>query len=278
MNKDVLVIIRHKLGRKRLLKRSFDSVSNQTFINKSVVIFCMDFKKEESSKHDYLSIIDSSVNFIDSNQDLAEYVKDSSAEMVCFLDDDDSWAPEYLSRLLSMLIKTNSSYVSVKGISCHTNKVNEICEGNRIIINDTQPWNHYLNVGPLDFDAIHYANSVPLSSCVFFKNSISDLLLSHEVNSPSFSWPFLIEFLSKNDIWILPEALSFYHFREKNDNELGNYSLVDADEFSIKLKVKLNNLMRRNGNTDFLTLLLNTILNKTNFHRIASVDRRVNGE
>lgn len=278
MNEEVLVIIRHKIGRKRLLKRSYDSVSNQTFKNKSVVIFCMDFNKEEFIKHDYLSIIDGSIVFLDNNQELAKYVKDSSAEMVCFLDDDDSWAPEYLSRLISILTRTNSDYISVKAISCHTNKVNEICEDNRIIINDTQPWNHYLNAGPLDFDLIHYTNSIPLSSCVFFKDSIQDSLFSHEFNSPSFSWPFLIEYLSKSDIWILPEALSFYHFREKDDNEFGNYSLVNAEEFSIKLKLKLNNLMRRDGNSDFFNLLLNMLLDKTKFHRIANVDRRVGGE
>ena len=164
MDEQVLVILRHKLGRKRLLKRAIKSVSDQTHTEKKLLILCMDFTKEECTDTNYLLPLTQENEFFYTQSALQERIENSGANFVCFLDDDDSWAPEYLSRLVGIMKDTNSSFSSVKGISCHVNKVNEVCEDNRIIINNTQPWNHYLAAGPLDFDALHYKNSIPLSS------------------------------------------------------------------------------------------------------------------
>lgn len=117
-------------------------------------------------------------------------IKMSESNYLCFMDDDDSWAPEYVSRLLSVLANIQSTYSSVNAIACHTNKVAEIAENNRIIINSTQPWNHYLNAGPVSFDVIYYRNSIPLSSCLFDKNSVIDVIESHKLSSPAFSGLF----------------------------------------------------------------------------------------
>lgn len=95
-----------------------------------------------------------------------------------------------MSRLLSVLANIQSTYSSVNAIACHTNKVAEIAENNRIIINSTQPWNHYLNAGPVSFDVIYYRNSIPLSSCLFDKNSVIDVIESHKLSSPAFSGLF----------------------------------------------------------------------------------------
>ncbi|WP_241574725.1 glycosyltransferase family A protein [Rosenbergiella nectarea] len=273
MNEDVLIIIRHKLGRKRLLTRALKSVSNQTYKNVKVAVLCMDFYKRDLNENSYLNICDKNESTLIEEGEFNDFFKSSDAKFFCFLDDDDSWAPEYLSRLISLLSITTNKYPSVQAVACHTNKVNEVCEGNRIIINDTQPWNHYLSAGPLEFDTLQYINSLPLSSCVFLKKGIADIINNHNINSPIFSWPFIIEFLSKHDIWIVPEALSFYHFREKNDSEFGNFTILNGEIRDIEYKIKINSMMRGNSNTSLLNALLGTLLNKTTFHRISSIER-----
>ena len=275
MNDEILVIVRHKFGRKRLLKRAINSVGNQTYKNIRVIILRMDVHKSTPEYDEFLDTIIDKKNQVISNDELGDYLNNSQAKFLCFLDDDDSWAPEYLSRLISILAKTSEKYPSVQAVASHANKVREVSEGNRIIINETQPWNHYLSVGPVEFDVIYYKNSIPLSSCVFFKETVQEIINNHQVNSPAFSWPFIIEFLSKHDLWIIPEALSFYHFREENDFEFGNYSVINSEKSDIEYKIKLNSMMRRENKTTLLNSILEKLLNKTKFHRIASITNKI---
>ena len=275
MNDEILVIIRHKLGRKRLLKRAISSVGNQTYKKVRVIILSMNFDKGNLEYCSFLNtIIEKDYEIID-NDNLGSYLISSQSKFMCFLDDDDSWAPEYLSRLISLLTKTSVEYPSVRAVASHTNKVREVSESNRIIINETQPLNHYLSVGPLDFDVIYYKNSVPLSSCVFFKESVKEIITNHQVNSPSFSWPFIIDYLSKYDLWIVPEALSFYHFREDNDFEFGNYSVIKSQESDIEYKIKINNMLRREKNSPLLNIILESLFNKSKFHRIVTLSDKI---
>lgn len=275
MNDEILVIIRHKFGRKRFLKRAISSVDNQTYKNVQVVILCMNFDKDDSEYQKFLNTIIVKDALITNSDNFENYLKNSQSKFLCFLDDDDSWAPEYLSRLISLLNKTAVKYPSVQAIASHTNKVKEVSESNRIIINDTQPWNHYLSVGPVEFDTIYYKNSVPLSSCIFFKETAQEIITNHNIDSPVFSWPFIIDFLSKHDLWIVPEALSFYHFREENDFEFGNHSIINSQESEIEYKIKINSMMRRENKTALLNAILEKILNKTKFHRIASISEKI---
>lgn len=277
MNKDILIIVRHKLERNRLLMRALHSISEQTYTHKKCVIYCADFDKDNPESSVYLSQLEKDYTIISNMKELHEKINQDDHGFICFLDDDDSWAPEYLARLISILNKTHKTFPSVRAITCHTNKVKEICEGNRVIIDNTTPWNHYLETGPVDFDVIHYINSIPLSSCIFMKESIVDILPNHNPGSPAFGWPLLIEYLSENDIWILPEALSFYHFREENDHEYGNYSIIKSNHFEIEYKININNMMRRKDNKTLLNLILNKIVNKTNFYRISELEKKING-
>jgi len=277
MSEEVIIIIRHKKGRKRLLKRSLDSVKNQTYENISLSVLCMDFSKNDLKDNSYLSELNFDFSSLINIEDLLCFLQKSHAKFLCFLDDDDSWAPEYISRLISVLIKTNNKYSQVNAISCHSNKVNEICEGNRIIINDTQPWNHYIPTGPIDFDLLYYINSIPLSSCVFFKKIAVDLLYNHNVNSPVFFWPFIIDFLSKYDLWVINEPLSFYHFRENLDYEFGNYSIINNEILEIDYTLKLRSLMRNNSNSLLLNSLLYKIINKNIHHKLSYIEDKIKG-
>lgn len=152
MEKSLLVIVRHKPGRTRLLMRALQSINDQTFKKINIIIFCME---EELKCHNvddfYLKELSNIYSVIYDESCIFNAIKMSESNYLCFMDDDDSWAPEYVSRLLSVLANIQSTYSSVNAIACHTNKVAEIAENNRIIINSTQPC--LQRVGPDVLDA-----------------------------------------------------------------------------------------------------------------------------
>ncbi|SUF58196.1 Glycosyl transferase family 2 [Salmonella enterica] len=140
MEKSLLVIVRHKPGRTRLLMRALKSINDQTFKKINIVIFCMGEKLKYRHVDDfYLKELSNKYRIIYDENRIFDAIKMSKSNYLCFIDDDDSWAPEYVSRLLSLLANIQSMYSSVNAISCHANKVNEIAENNRVIINSTQP-------------------------------------------------------------------------------------------------------------------------------------------
>ncbi|EPG8841406.1 TPA: glycosyltransferase family A protein [Klebsiella pneumoniae] len=275
----ILTIVRHKPGRFRFLLRALHSVYNQTSKEVKVAIYCMGAEQDLSKdEYSYINTIQEKYNLslIPFNQDVSEIIKKSDCEYICFLDDDDTWAPEYLSRISSTLTATRLKYPSINAIACHSNKVVEVAERNRIIINTTSPWNHYLAVGPLSFDVIHYKNSLPISSCFFVKNSIFNIINKHNFSSPSFFWPFLIDYLSQNDLWILPEPLAFYHFRENTDFKYGNFTEINREECEIDYRLMINNMMRDSKNSTLLNTLLSNLTNSNMVYKLSNIENKLN--
>ncbi|EDT2040712.1 glycosyltransferase family 2 protein, partial [Salmonella enterica subsp. enterica] len=136
MEKSLLVIVRHKPGRTRLLMRALQSINDQTFKKINIIIFCMEEELKCHNADDfYLKELSNIYSVIYDESCIFNAIKMSESNYLCFMDDDDSWAPEYVSRLLSVLANIQSTYSSVNAIACHTNKVAEIAENNRIIIN-----------------------------------------------------------------------------------------------------------------------------------------------
>lgn len=276
MNNKVLIIVRHHSSRKRLLLRAIKTIENQTHKDYIYALLPMDYDTHhELNYYDFIQHDQGKFfGIINTQESVLSFLEFNKSAFVCFLDDDDTWAPEYLSRLISIL-KTKDSYPSVKAVASHSNKVTEVMEGNRIIVNRTEPLNHYLSTGPLEFDFIQYRNSLPVSSCLFEFDSLKKIIKNHDPFKPGFFWPLLIDYISQYDIWLIPEALSFYHFRENSDHIHGNYSLINYEQYEIYNRLKINELMRHTKNNKLLILLISNLINKTNFHRIANINDKV---
>lgn len=276
MKSKVLVIIRHFGNRKRLLLRALQSVENQTYKNHEVYILSMSSSTDDNLKK---GLLHPNVHTIFSDQHAVFFaeMQSSSADKIAFLDDDDTWAPEFLTRLISVYENRMQGLNAVKAICCHVNKVNEVSEGNRIIINTTLPFNHYLPTGPINFDALYYKNSIPISSVIFSKDEFLVVAKEHNVFNPAFYWVFLIDFISAYDLWLVPESMSYYHFRDANDSYVGNYSILQDASNEFEFTLNLHGLMRRKDNTQLLNMLLNMLVNKTKHHRLTYLENKING-
>ncbi|CAI2458835.1 Glycosyl transferase family 2 [Serratia liquefaciens] len=275
MKGSVAIILRHHETRKRLLLRALESVKNQSYQNYKV--FIMTNGSGIPSDIEELVFISESdkIHAVSSQEELIKTLHSFPFEYACFLDDDDTWAPEYLSRCISVFEKSKVRYPSVGAVASHVNKVYEIAEGNRIKIDRTEPWNHYFSVGPVNIDALYYRNSIPASSCIFDFSAFISTVVSHNIMEPAFFWVFLISFMSKNDVWIVPESLSFYHFRREDDFNLGNYSIIHAEEYGFSSKVILNSIARNTSDDYTCRFISNFIFNETMFHRIASIENKI---
>lgn len=275
MKGSVAIILRHHETRKRLLLRALESVRNQSY--KKYEIFVMTSNFSISSDVKYLVLISGcgNVHVVDSQDELINKLHSTPFEYVCFLDDDDTWAPEYLARCLSVFEKSKAKYPSIGAVACHVNRVSEIAEGNRIKIDKTEPWNHYFSAGPICIDALYYRNSIPASSCIFEYGSFMHVVKSYNILEPAFFWVFFISFMSKNDVWMIPESLSFYHFRREDDFNLGNYSIIRAEDYAFSSKIILNAMARNTSDDYTCRFISNFIFNEVIFHRIASVDNKV---
>ncbi|WGE75307.1 glycosyltransferase family 2 protein [Actinobacillus equuli] len=236
MNSKVAIVIRYYSPRKQFLYRLLDSLNKQSNIeNLLICILRMDNKPMNVDLNYYNT---------DNSQELFQYLDSQSVQYISILDDDDTLAPDFLSRTLSVM--GNIHFPSVKAITTHINKVFELCEGNRIRILRTEPLNHHLKYGILALDTLRYKDTLRLSSCLFEYESFKSICYRHNLREPSFFWPFIIDFGAFFDIWLLEEAMAFYHIREFPEFSSANYEDKHIEMSNIYIRAKLNELYRSN--------------------------------
>lgn len=247
MNSKIAVVIRHYSNRAQFLNRILNSLKNQSFQNIVICILNMDNKRLDVSYYNtHLT------------QDLFQYLDRHGIRYISILDDDDTLAPAFFSRVISVI--DNLSFESVKAITTHTNKVFELCEGNRIRTLRTDPLNHHLKYGVISLDTLRYRDALRLSSCVFDYDCFKLISKNHDLRHPSFFWPFIINFGAYFDIWLLEEAMAFYHIREFPEFSSANYTDKNSDSTDIYIRIKLNELYRSSEN-----IVLSNILERIIF-------------
>lgn len=249
MNSKLAIVIRHYSPRKQFLYRVLESLRNQSVREFITCVLSMDGKKSQ--------IIDD-VNYFLSEDELFKFLDQKAVKYISVLDDDDTIAPEFFSRTLSIMDKLE--FDSVKAIMTHTNRVVELCEGNRIKVLRTEPLNHHLNYGVLALDTLRYKDALRLSSCLFDYESFKSISVNHDLRYPLFFWPFIIEFGATFDIWVIGEAMSFYHVRETSDPQANNYSYDNPVESEVYIRMQLNKLYRSSSNNPALSGIVNKLM------------------
>ncbi len=141
-------------------------------------------------------------------------------------DDDDSWAPEFLSSMVATINEKSTIFPSIKGIVCRINTVYETVCGNEIIIDRLEPFRSWhsdlLEEGFLSAQKMLVRNQFPPIAFMFDLDEARALGLFDESLPVLGDWDFHSRFILKHDVWILPEYLSFYHHRVSAAGALGN--------------------------------------------------------
>jgi FkbM family methyltransferase len=174
-------------------------------------------------------------------------------------DDDDSWAPEFLSVMIGTLRRRQEIFASVRGIVCRSNEVYETVLGNEIIIERVEPWKFLysdsLDEGFLSIQRVLIRNQFPSIAFIFDLPAAKKLGLFDEGLPLLGDWDFHTRFALLHDVWVHTEYLAFYHHRVSAGGSIGNSTRTGADKHRLYNQKIRNELIRRAALPDAMNRL-----------------------
>lgn len=175
-------------------------------------------------------------------------------------DDDDSWAPEFMSSMIAALKRQQKTFSSIKGIACRVNVVYETVSGNQIIVDRVEPFKSWhsdsLDEGFLSVQRMIVRNQFPPIAFMFELAAARELGLFDETLPVLGDWDFHTRFLLKHDVWVHAEYLSFYHHRTAASGSLGNTVHAGAQRHRLYNQKIRNERVRRAAREDMRNLML----------------------
>lgn len=164
----------------------------------------------------------------------------SLSRYIVIHDDDDSWSPFFLERMIDALKAAQHSNPAVKGIVCHSMMIEEIVNGMEIREVSRYPFNLWLE--HISLWRMFESNTFPPISFLFERSSLNELGHFNERLPVLGDWDFNIRFLLKYDIHLLPEILAFYHHRQKSN---ANYANSHSGDRHKQARLSLTNALLR---------------------------------
>ena len=160
-------------------------------------------------------------------------------------DDDDSWAPEFLTVAVHELQRVQTTYPGVQGVTTYANLVMEQVHGNLVRTDSVEPFNDWAPAGFVSLDRILASNFIPPISFLFTRAAFDELGGLYEAIPYVGDWDFLVRFLSKYDVFMIPQFLAFYHWRSRaKAGVLGNSVTGEVDRHHFYRQYLLNQWLR----------------------------------
>lgn len=167
------------------------------------------------------------------------------SDLISIHDDDDSWAPEFLTIAVSELTRIRRDYPDVQGVTTYCNKVMERIHGQLIHVDSVEAFNSWIPPGLLSFDRMLTANFLPPISFVFSRTAFDALDHLYEPIPYLGDWDFLVRFLCKYDVFMIPQYLAFYHWRTGTESAwTGNSVTGEIDRHAFYRQLLLNRWLR----------------------------------
>jgi glycosyltransferase involved in cell wall biosynthesis len=223
------IVMRTK-NRTVLLRRAIESVLNQSYQNWMLIIVNdggdstqvdMLFRHYEKQLNDRCKVIH---NEISVGMEAASNIglKTLDTNMAVIHDDDDSWAPEFVSRMLSIYSLERKKMHTIRGVVCHCHRVIESTVGNIITVKELENFNQNIKAGILSIARMLKMNVMP-PICFVFDLSVCKQIGMYDESLPVLGdWDFHIRYMMEYDLWMLPESLAFYHHRIDAVGDMGN--------------------------------------------------------
>jgi len=223
-NAKIAVITRTK-NRPILLPRAAESVLSQKHDNliwvvinnggaKGYVEQCVQDFRSKSDNEAIVIHTDSSVSM---EAVINQGVVACDSDYIIIHDDDDSWESGFLSTCLQFLQRKNS----YKGVITLTMAVEEKIEEEIVMRLGARPFNSHLK--SVDLAHIAIRNQFPPISFLFSRRVYDELGGFLEDLPLLTDWDFILRFLMKADIGIVPEYLANYHLRVADVNSEDDY-------------------------------------------------------
>ncbi len=138
----------------------------------------------------------------------------ASADMLAFLDDDDSWSPNFLQQLALKLSEAHAKWPFVHAVATRANHVREVMHGPVVSCVSVTPQDH-VQPGLLSLSAVPYHCPLHLSQIIFLRHQLKEIPAPSADFCPFETREYLTRFMLKSEILVDAEYHSFIHTREK---------------------------------------------------------------
>ncbi|MDB5069689.1 MAG: hypothetical protein JWM87_800, partial [Candidatus Eremiobacteraeota bacterium] len=122
----------------------------------------------------------------------------------------------------------------------------EQVHGNLVQTDSIEPFNDFAPPGFLSLDRMLASNFIPPISFLFTRAAFEELGALYEAIPYVGDWDFLIRFLSKYEVFMIPQYLAFYHWRSRAQQSgvLGNTVTGEVDRHHFYRQLLLNQWLR----------------------------------
>lgn len=232
----MISIITRTKDRPILLKRAEQSILNQTWQGFQWIVVNDGGSPVRVNAHKLIEYPVSKGMEAASNIGLAV----ADRKYIVIHDDDDSWHPKFLETMLNAL-------EGHKGACCQMEWVDETITGENIVTRKRRPFNPWLR-GMLSYWSVCAVNPIAPISFVY-ERSVHDEIGLYDESLPVLGdWDFLLRFMAKYDIFVVPEVLAYYHHRTGDKGTSYASTVVQGRHKHQYYDTLLRNRFLRQGN------------------------------
>ncbi|GLQ50376.1 glycosyltransferase family 2 protein [Dyella flava] len=253
-------IITRTKNRPLLLKRAIYSVLNQTQENWTHIIVndggdsapVEALGRENAKKYNgRLKIIHNNRSHgmeAASNIGIAQ----SHSDYILIHDDDDSLNERFLEKTMAYI--DNPPYPTIHGVATLTLQIDEKVEGD--LVSKVSEKQFRALGGCLSAAQIAEVNQIPPISFLFRRQAYTVVGPFDESLPVLGDWDFLLRFIAKFDVGVIPEALANYHVRSASSGIMANSVIDKSNHFALYEGIVRNRMLRSETYNPALAALL----------------------
>jgi glycosyltransferase involved in cell wall biosynthesis len=249
MKKYKVAVVTRTKNRKILLRRAIESVLGQTFqdwlmvivndggVKKDVEDLVAEY--QDKFKNRYLIVHNETSLGMEAASNIG--IKSSDSNYIVVHDDDDSWHPSFLEKCVEFLDKNPNQ--NTKGVITYSIRILEKIENDKVITESKEPFNTWLQ--SVSLYRMSASNTFPPISFVYDRRVLDEIGHYRDDLPVLGDWEFNLRFLSKYDIFLIPEELAFYHHRLTITDGVYSNSVVGDDSKHVFYDTLLRNELLR---------------------------------
>lgn len=160
-------------------------------------------------------------------------------------DDDDSWAPEFLTIAVAELEHARAAHPRIAGVITMANAIFERIKTPDVIVDRVEEYRPWLNHGLISLNNVFIENPFAPIQFLYAARALEQVGLYRESLPVLGDWEFNIRFLRHHDIMIIPQVLAFYHHRiEEGGTVYGNSIIADKQKHDFYRQLLKNEWLR----------------------------------
>ena len=167
------------------------------------------------------------------------------SEFILIHDDDDSLAPEFIEKTSRYL--ESAPYPTIQGVCTWAMQIDEKIDGHSVIQTGSRILRHPR--GSLAIADVAGVNPIPPISFLFRRSALEAIGPFDETLPVLGDWEFLLRFLSRFDVGVIPKPLANYHIRPTSNGILANSINDRSERFEMLAKIIRNRYARQQGDS-----------------------------